>query len=514
MSRARKFVLALVAAMVVSSVAAPAIAASISSEYNTGADISPDVYKHEDTLTVAKHDMSEMDSLLQYYADDGELTNLDATVNSTQDAPASVRFDAMDVDRYQLFPRVSGETGNSHTWLNSSNWTTGGTNATQVTIADADGATASGVPALGISTTSMETGDDAEAKFAQNVEITSDADKRVLLFVGAVNTLETGSSVEIRAYDSDGDYRYAEINSSGSTADDNVVVNSTTTGIFYNERLSNLKMGGTGDGSMSEIQNVRFVVTDGDADVDVVGLDVESKTLVSSLADVNADHNGDGTKTTKTVSEFTSGGYADVTGLDTLHGMYSSATVHDLQVHNVRYSIQDLTDASDYRVNFSEATDYGSYPWMLTIEAELTVPTAIDLSHGTLSLRGDQKFVNDRYAEISVAQDMGDVDGPSKVNSSHYTDKSSVYSQKDETHTILASDTAGSSDWVQLKILLLDGEKSTLSDTSGAMMGPTGGSSGGIFGGIFNFITQPLGALLTSIAGIFGLGKILKARSG
>lgn len=498
--------------MVALLVAAPAAAAS-GQGVNWNAEKAPELYKHEDVLTVAAHDRADMTSPLEYYDDSGEVTSLPAHLNETQDTPVGVRLDKIEADRYQLFPRVSGETENKQTWLNAANWTTSTNDATNVSpsLADADGATASGVPAVAFSASGMGAGDTATASFGQGVTITSDADKRVLMFAGSVPTLPAGSSVEIRAMDSDGDYRYASINSSADASQGHVIVNTTTTGIFYQSRLSNLPIAGTGDGAMGEIASVDLVMAEGDAKVNVVGLDLEGKTIVS-LGETMEDTDGDGDDEPNTVENYTAGGELDLTSLSTLGSTYDSAVIHDLKVYNVRYGVSDL-DPSDYRSEFGDAEDYGAYDRDLQIEAPLKVPTAIDLSHGTLTLRGDQQFVNERYAFLGVHEDAAKDSNASSVNDSDYTDKKSAYSQKDDTHTLLSTGvTAGSTDWIQVTILLLNSEYEALSKPEDAVMGPPG-DSGGMFsnvpilGGVLNFVFTPLGAAVSTILGAIGLGK-------
>lgn len=485
-------------------VAAPVGTASAAS-VNWSADQSPEIYKHEDVLTVAKHDRADMSSPLEYEADDGSQTSLPAHLNSTQDTPVGVRLDKIEADRYQLFPRVSGEDENGETWLNTSNWTKASGSSSSMTISDGDGATASGVPGVTFdaSVASTET---AEGNFSQGVDITSDADKRVLLFVGDVTTLASGSNVTIEAHDGDGDFRYASINESGNVSQDHVIVNSTTSGVFFQERLSNLKMGGSGDGTLDSIKYIKIKAHEANAKVNVVGLDFESKTVVD-VGETMEDTDGDDNLEANTVDNFTDGGEINLTSLDSMGGMFDSAVIHDLKVYNVRYGISDL-DSSDYRAEFGNATDYAGYDHDLTIEAPLRVPTAIDLTHGSLEIRGDQQFVSERYATLDVAEDVDKDDTHDEVNSTHYTDKSDQFSKKDETHTILGSGvTAGSTDWIQLTINLLDGEYDALAKDESAALAPTDDSSGGLIAGFVNFITEPITVFVGTILGLLGLGK-------
>lgn len=496
-------------------VAAPmsATAAPTADSVNWSSDQAPEIYKHVDTETIAVHDRADMSNPLEYYDDGGEVKKLPAHLNATQDEPVSVRLDKIEADRYQLFPRVSGESENKHTFLNASNWTTSTSDATNVspTLSDADGVTASGVPAVKFTTTGMAAGDTATASFGESVSITTDPDKRVLLFVGSVPTLPAGSSAEIRAVDSDGDYRYAEINTSADASDANVIANTTTESIFFQSRMNDLALGGSGDGNMGEISKVEIVTAEDNVEVQVIGLDLDGKSVVD-IGETMKDTDGDGDTEATTIQTYTDGGALSLTSLDSLAGWTDSARIHDLQVHNVRYGIQDLNE-SDYRVKFGNASDYGSYEHDLEVEAPLVVPTAIDISHGTITLRGDQKYVSERYAEFGVAEDIGSNKNTSDVNESDYTDKKSVFSQKGETHTVLSSGiSAGSTDFVQIRINLLNSEFEALARDSSAVVGPVGGSNGflsgiPVLGGLINFIMTPIGAAVGTILGLVGLGK-------
>jgi hypothetical protein len=477
----KRLLVALMAALLVA--AGPATAAPT---LDFSDDRTPDPYIHEDVLTVAEHDTNQMSSLTQYYDDGGNVADLPATVNQSQDTPAGVRFDKIDAESYRLFPRVSGESDNSATWSNSSKWTKSSGGTSDMTVSDADGTTASGVPAVSADG-NVSAGETATATYAENVSITSDADKRVLAFVGNVDKLSSGGTVEIRAVDSDGDYRYAEVNASADASDETIVANGTGNGFVFQEKLANLPIAGSGDGAMQEIQQVDVVAVENDAKVTIVGLDLDKKSTYD-VAEIEHDRDGDGTDELETVEDYHEGDVASVSSVDSLGSYADNAVVHDLEVYNVRYQFSDLSDGDDYSVEFSEAEEYGGYDQKLEIRGRLKAPSAIDLQHGTLELRDDQGLVGERFKVAEYATATGDT-ALDNVSDGDYTDASSAYSSNGETVTLASSGiNAGENVIVHLEAVLQDDEANALQST-GVAAGPTGSAGGGIVG----FLMSPLG---------------------
>lgn len=477
------FVVAMAAMLIA---VAPAAAAGPALDFDD--ERTPDPYIHEDTLTVAEHNTGDMSSLTEYYDDNGDVAELPATVNSSQDAPAGVRFDKIDSEDYRLFPRIDNEEDNSATWTDSSKWTKSSGASSSVTISDADGTTASGVPAVKTDAT-VATGETATATYKDNVSITSDADKRVLMFVGNVDALTTDATVEIRAVDSDGDYRYAEVNASADGNASDVIATGTGNGFVFQEKLANLPIAGSGDGAMQEIDQVDVVHVESDSTVTIVGLDVDKKSEYD-VAEIEHDRDGDGEDELEVVQDYYEGGVASVSGVDSLGAYADGASIMDLEVYDVEYRFSQLSDSDDHSVEFRDSEDYGAYDQVLEIHGRLAVPSQIDLSHGTLELRDDQGLVSERYkvAEYATAQGDTELDN---VSDSDWNDVASAYSSKDDTQTLASSGiNAGENLIVHLEIVLQDDEASALQSSPTA--GPTGQAGGGIV------------AMLMSPIGLFG----------
>lgn len=502
-------VLGMLLLVVLSTVTGPAMAAG-GPPLNFGAEKAQNGYLHEDTITIASHDRGTMSSPLEYNDDKGNVAMLPATMNSTQDTPVGVRFDKVEADAYNLFPRVSGESENAQTWTNASNWTTSTSDATNVTptLSDAD---ADGVQKVSFSTSGMGAGDTATANFSEAVDITTDADKRVLLFVGNVDTLSAGAVVELRAIDGDGDYRVAEINSSRNANESDVIANGTTTGVVFQEKLANLPIAGTGDGTLDGIQHVEIVVKEADASVTAAGLDLDRKSAINFAEIERNTDTSDSDLETVIFEDYYEGGVANLTGLASLGSEFDSAVLHDLEVHNVRYQISDLTDSAEYSVNWSAASNYGSYDQKLELYADLEIPAAIDLSHGTLTLKAEQSLVSERYATVEFSENVADETAIGDLNDTDYTSKKSLFTNGavDDEHTLDSSVSADQDYRLHLVILYLDGEVENLKATSAPMAGPTGKSGGGLLGGLLDFITTPIGMIVSAVTGLVGGMRVL-----
>ncbi|MBO4248379.1 hypothetical protein IL252_11195 [Halomicrobium sp. IBSBa] len=442
----------------------------------------------EDELVVTSHDMDEMDGPLEYYDDSGEVATLPATVNQSQDTPVGIRFDKIDADVYTQFPRISGEVDNEANWTVATDWTTSSGGSSSMSVADAD---ADGVEKLEFAA-SAASGETATATLSENVSITNDPNKRVLSTVLNVETLS--GTAELRAVDGDGDYRYAEINGSENADASDIIANSTGNGYVLQERLSNLPLAGSGDGSFDAIQKVEIVAIDNDVTVTVAGLDLDKKSEYD-LAEIERDTDSDGEREQTVVTDYYEGGTADITGLDTLGSEFDSAVLKDLHVYDVRYEFADLTDESEYSINVTSADEY-SYPQKLELYADLQVPSPIDLSHGTLTLEFEQGLPGERYQVAEVAPDADSDAEFGNVSDSEYTSYGSSLNSQGTTHE-LATVSADTNQRVHFVILYQNEEVDTLQDTSA--MGPTGTSGDGFFSSLFGKAISVVGAVLGAV---------------
>lgn len=475
----------LVGLLLVSTVTAAPLAAAAPA-LNFSDDRAPNPYVHSSEETVASHDMGAMDSPLEVFDNNGDVTELPASFNESQDTPIKQRMDKIDAERYYLFPRVDGETENGATWTDTAQWTTDANAA----VADAD---ADGVDKVSVDATAAG----GTATFADNVSISQDPDKRVMFAVVNVNTLNT-AEVQIRAVDSDGDYRYANISASDSAEDPHVIANSTGNGYVIQERLASLPMAGTGDGSMQEIQKVEVVSVGDTSKVTIAGLDLDSKST-SDLVETERDTDNDGNLETTVVEDVYTAGAVDVTDYESFGPVFDNAVLKDFTVTDVRYAFEDVSDADSW-TEFTEGSD-SSYGNELEIYADLEIPAYIDLSHGTLEIRTDQGLISDRYATVEIASDVDSSESFGNLNDSDYTDESGDIQQKGDTVTLQTGVNADTTYRVHMVLYLKGGEVDALMGS--AAMGPTGSG-----GGFFSTLTGQITGLVGGLVGALGLRRI------
>lgn len=444
----------------------------------------PDVYVHEKRVDIATHDRAEMDSVLNYYGDNGGMKHLPATQNDSLDETVAVRYDKINDSDLRKFPRDG-----SNSIVDASSWTkdvSGSAGSASIT----DTTTAPGVEAVQLSTSSQSSGDVAKFTASSNISITTDPEKRVLFATFNVDTLDSGAETTVRAVDSDGDYKAAEINASESTDTRNVAATATGNGYVFQQKLVDLPTEGSGDGTFDGIQKVVVVTNDADSSITITGIDLERKSI-DDLGETMRDTNGDGEDEATTITEVETGGEVKLTGLDTLPSMFDDAIITDLGVFGVEYRSSDA-EADDVSMNFSDAANYPGYPSKLDAYERVKVPTAIDLSHNNLELRAEQKFIGERYKTARVAEGTGDTDF---TNISSWTDVSDSYTSKGDTHTLDSSIQPGQ-EYVWNGVLVLQSDEvKDLKDTGASGPGAPVDNGGGIFGNIWTWITGGIAVL-------------------
>ncbi|QHS17788.1 hypothetical protein GWK26_11880 [haloarchaeon 3A1-DGR] len=469
-------------------------------QLNPDADEHPDTYFAEDRLTVEQHDRSSM-NWLQYENDNGNVETVDAHVNgSDSGAKVAYRADQIDVDAFRQFPRVDSEDGNnSVTFLNANNWTT----ANGATVSDTDGATADGVQSIEIASSGSVTSGSTESATYAKPDVTSDAEKRYLQFVGNVDSLSSGSEVAVQVRDSDGDYVEAVINSSRDATADDVIANQTASGVIYQEQLGQLTVKGSGDGSLDGVAETSVEVRDADATVTIVGLNVEKKSRwdfgAERVPDTSTDDSGD--YTDETVYERPAGGEIEAADFADMGEAFSSATIAELGYLDVHYRMQD--DPSAVSIEWTDGDAYPNFPHLLDVSYRTSIPTAYDLTHGTITLEVEQSFLSERYVQLRYAEAVGDTE-TGDIAESDWIDLSG--SLGDVNSTITADNTVqpDSEYVVQQEIKVLQEQHDALQPTqsAGGFWGGSG-SSGGPFTSMYNWLAGGIVSLLT----MFGLAK-------
>lgn len=504
---------ALIAVLLATSMVAPAVVADHTAaptddeQINYSAGTAPHVYAHADTVEIGEHDRSAMDSVLTYYDDNGDqqsLADAGAEMNDSLTAPVGVNFSKVDDIRYRTFPRLSSEDGNGANWTNAGNWTTSSSTDGSITVSEGtvDGADVDSVTFDVTDASGSTTVDNAEATYSR-VDITTDATKRVAQVGANVQVDGSDAKAYIKYEDSDGDYVRFAVNTSSSadpTANETLLTNKTDAeAVIAQEKVSDLTVKGTGDGSMSEIQkvSVRVEGTNADATVELFWLDAGSKST-ADLAEVERDTDGDGTQETTYIEDKWRGGVASTTGLGTLPDWASDATVYDLQIDDVSFPIESVADEHN-NISLGEHPTYEGGE--LDAYWRHEVPAQIDLSYTNLTLLAEQTAPSDRYQTV----EYGTAVGSTNFTNVSYTGATSTFTdgQQGDTHILVSNLNAGEEWAIHVEQAATQDERDALTNLAAAG-GPTGKSGGGIFSTFFGKVLGVIGTL----AGALGLNRL------
>lgn len=455
-------------------------------------------YIYEQQMTVAVHDRAEMDSPLDYYDDTGDTATVDATLNDSINNSLEVRADTIVDDALYAFPRTTENTS----WINASQWNTAGTNSSKVTVSQANGTTANGVPAVEIATDgSMSAGDDARAVFS-NVDITSDAEKRVPLIIGQVTTLDTATEGTLEFVDGDGDAKAFELNASTNAVDADVITNATANGLLTQEKLANVDTTGAGDGTFDGLQEVRVNATEGDLTLVLTGLDADRKselTLGTELADTDSDDDLE----ERDITDVHAGGAQAIMSLSSMDATFDDAEIHDLAVKGLEHRASQLSSA-DRSFELTAAENWGTYEQKGEYYYRFEVPAAIDLSHSGLELRMEQALVSDRYKTFEYIEGASDTDFED-LDEDSFSDLSGQLADQDDTLVLDGTIQPGSTYVLHKVELYLASETGDLTVDASTQQSAGGGfwSGGNPLASFVNWLV----AGIASLGAMIGLGK-------
>lgn len=425
----------------------------------------------------------------QYEADDGSVTSLPATVNSSADNPFF--FTATDINFTDAGAFPVNKDGVSA--LDASEWTTDASAGGSVTVSDVS--TAPDVDALRVSTSSQTSGDSVSATFG-NFSITSDAEKRYVQIAADVNTLDSAAVAELRLNDADGDYVAIDLaNASAEQSDATVLANQTGEGHVIQEQIGGLTVEGSGDGTLSEIQNGEVVVNDGNAEVDVSALNAQKMGEWQFGAE-RVDNDGDDELETVDISE--PHGQYSVHSLGSLGAAFDSATINDLTVPMLFEAEQLPSD--DVMTNWTATTSYPAFDQIGEIHYRMDVPDAYDLSYSGLSLDQKTNWPSERYAAVEYKEGVGDTDFGDIEN---WDSKTSSFDAQDKTVEIDGTIQPGTESALHYELKLTDGEADEMQSSGGA--GVMGGNQGG---GFVGWLIGLPGVVLSAIGGALGIRRL------
>lgn len=480
---------AIALAMLVLVAASPLAGIAAATNFSSDVAQNPEV---EVDVTKSTHEMGW--AAAEYEADNGELTEMDATLNSSVENPYSYALDGVNESDFGAFPHAKSDVSA----LDAGEWTKDMSgSAGSGSIANVN--TEPGVDAVSLSTSSQTSGDVAKFTFS-NFSITSDAEKRMFQTGVNVNTLESGATAEVRAVDADGDYVAAEVNGSRTSGED-LIATGTGDGFMFQRQVGKMAVQGTGDGAMGEIQKVVVVVSDANADVDLYALNADKFgkwDFGTQRIDTDGDGDLDDTETVYEVNE-SSAGTISVTDVDTLGNTFDDATFHDVTVPML-FEASKLP-SEDVLFEFESASGYPSFDSRVDAYYRLELPDAYDLSYANAEMKDTVEMPGSRYQTVEYAEDTGDTE---LTNISSWTDKTSAYDTQGANVSVDSTVSVGSEMVLHYDYVVTADEKAELqssgSDSAGGA-GILGGGSGGIIDTIISLPGAIIGGLMAFVGG-------------
>jgi hypothetical protein len=465
-------------ALVLVSAVAPAATAQVNdgSEYTQGAYLEADVTKDV-------HQFS-WSSPITYEADDGSTAQLPGTLNESSNN--TFEYQASDLEAAALgeFPRKDSESENAASGLDASEWTASG-----ASVSDTE-------PAAGVEAVQVSASAAGDSATYSNFSITSDEPNRYLQLVLDVNSLASGAEVQVRAIDSDGDYKQARINGSASMAED-VIATGTGEGYVFQRQLGEMSTYTSGDGNFDNIEKVEIHFVGGTGDVTLTAINVE-KMSTWSFGERKVDTDGDGDLETETVTEHKGAGTIAIDDLATVDEAFSEGAIHSLTMP-VKFRTADLgeTDAS---VNFTAADGYPSFSDRVDLYYRLELPSAYDLSYANAELVAETELPSNRYLAVEYAEGVSDTEFD---EISTWSDATSQFDNEGDEVSLDTTIQPGQKIAVHAKYLVTGDERDAI-ESAGVVGGPINDSGGGPFSNIpvLGGIAAALGGLWARVKGI------------
>lgn len=504
------------AVAVAGAAASTGIASAAPSGLNFESDLIPELRIENVTATIGSVE-GDMGAL-NYYDDAGEVQDLSergavVAPRESEDKkwnPVSLRADKIADDAYYAYPRdetyedANGDTQDLNV-LDAMHWTTDGSGSVG-SISVSDKETPASQTGLNVSTSSQGSGDTALASFTDGSQ--TDGVDRTYLQVGfTVNSIESGTTFEVRVRDGDGNYRAVEITDGGDTSNTNVIGSGTETSKVAQVQLGELS------GTLNAIEELEIAVSDGNADVDLFALNAERSTRWGFGTQEYEPASEDTDVDTQTVYQ-PSGTYS-VTSYDALPDRVRNTTVNDLMVE-VEFHGERLADRYvDFE--FGDAERY-SQDQMFRLITNFDLPASYDLD---LNISGDltqeQMHPSSRYVTVRYltgdheVYDMSNVDENSEDDGSDdmdgATDATGKYDGSiGDTVTITTAVNQGQNHTVHHDIQVSDSEASEINaDEEGGMEGGGGFGGGGRQGdGFLDSLVSIPGAIITAVVGFVG----------
>lgn len=455
----------------------------------------------EETVTIDEHS-ADMDSVLEYINDSGEIVEHSADVATREDAetvhnPVTLRADRFATYEYREFPRGETFTNaddeeedlnavDAQHWTVDESGTAGSTTLETVTAAN-------GENALHVAASSQGAGDVAKFTFS-DVDITSGVDRKYIQLVANVVGLGADTAVYIRAVDSSSNAVETWIDSGADDTALGTIATATGTGITYQAQTGEFST------SLDDIQEVEITIEDGDADLELpaINLDRESRWEFGSQEYLDSDDEVQSETLYEPSGEFS------ITSFDTVAEVFTSSGIMGVTV-DVELDVDDL-EASVREYRWKDAGRY-DYEERLETLIGYELETAYDLSYDggravDEVLFPGSRYLNSRYSresELPSWDDVGDIS---------WTDETATYEDAnvDEEVTLTSTVNPGELLVFNFEVLMDSDEREEATASSGGAGGGPVSSGGGFFSSIW-------GILATAGAGVIGYVMWAKRRA-
>jgi hypothetical protein len=291
-----------------------------------------------------------------------------------------------------------------------------------------------------------------------------------------VKSIDAGTTVEFNVVDANGDVKTAEINTSRSSGED-FVTNTSGDGIVYQRALGDMDTDSSnGDGSWNDIESVEIAVHDGDADLEIAGLNVEKMSMYDlGSAKKNTDSDEDDLENAE-YTEKKTGGAMDLYSLETLGSAFDSAELHNLEIDMVG-TPEHLPD-DDVMIKLEQTDKFPGYYGIATIYVDMGLQDSYDLSYANAERTDEQSVTSDRILSVEYAEGVSDDTDFADIEDSAFADKTSLYSSEGTNVTVDDTLQTGSHDVVKFRMKLDENQYNAIKSTGG--FGGGGAKSGGL----------------------------------
>ena len=455
----------------------------------------------EETVTIDEHS-SDMDSVLEYINDSGEIVEHSADVATREDAdtvhnPVTLRADRFATYEYREFPRGETFTNaddeeedlnavDAQHWTVDESGTAGSTTLETVTAAN-------GETALHVAASSQGSGDVAKFTFS-DVDITSGVDRKYIQLVANVVGLGADTAVYIRAVDSSSNAVETWIDSSADDTALGTIATATGTGITYQAQTGEFST------SLDDISSIEITIEDGDGDLELpaINFDRESRWEFGTREYLDSDDEVQ----SETVYE-PSGEYS-ITSFDSLAEVFRGNGIMGKTV-DVELDVGDLeASATDYRW-----TDAGRYDYENRLETLIgyELETAYDLSYSGGRAVDEVLYPGSRFLKARFSR-QSDMPSWSDLEDLSWTDESGSYENANVGDEVTPTSTINPGELLvfNFDVLMSSDEREEATAASGGAGGGPVSSGGGFFSSIW-------GILATAGAGVIGYVMWAKRRA-